>query len=168
MKLSDRLWGLWWVGLGGIYLWSAFGIEPSPFGDPLGPRAFPILLGIAMLAGGAALLAAPSARVRSARGYPSGLQPSPDHEDGQDEGPPFGWSTALMVWGTLVVYSLFLPHLGYVPATVLFLAAASLLAGERSVVRLVVFSVSTAVGVFLLFTRLLGISLPPGLLSFLG
>ncbi|MDI6893832.1 MAG: tripartite tricarboxylate transporter TctB family protein [Bacillota bacterium] len=143
----ERLWGAAFLLASGGYLWLAFHIRSFWSGDPLGPRAFPIVLGVALAAGGLGLLCAPP----RTEGTSSRRLAAP-----------------LALWVLLVAYCLLLPRIGYPVATTLFLIVAAYLAGERSPVRLLCLSVLVATGLFLLFTRVLDIYLPPGVARFLG
>lgn len=130
------------IGLG--YLWGALTMPEMSIGDPLGPRAFPMLLGALMAVLGGSLLVRPVQKNTSSMGIslPTGL-------------------LALL----LGLYGYGIPRLGYPVATFLFLALASRLLGERSWVWGVALSVGISAGVFFLFTRILDIPLPLGILT---
>ena len=69
---------------------------------------------------------------------------------------------ALRLWGTLallVVYILLLPHVHFVPLTVLFLAALFVLFGRRQPVKIAVASVIGGSAFYLLFIVLLNLPL---------
>ncbi len=128
--------------LGAGYLWGSLAIPEISIGDPLGPRAFPVLLGGLMALLGASLLVWPAAG---------------------GEGGAMGISlhTAGLVL-LLGAYGYAIPRLGYPLATFLFLGAASRLLGERSWWVGGGLSVGFSLGVFLLFTKVLDIPLPLG------
>jgi hypothetical protein len=66
------------------------------------------------------------------------------------------------------VYVAILDHLGYVLATVLIAVVILRVLGVKSWKVLGLASLILAAGTYLLFARLLGIELPPGVLGFLG
>jgi putative tricarboxylic transport membrane protein len=80
------------------------------------------------------------------------------------------WRTPALLLVALIVYSVVLKYtvLGYVLATVVFVLVSARLLSTRPWREVIVRDVSTAVGlslgIYLLFTRLLGIVLPAGVL----
>ncbi|MGQ9858566.1 MAG: tripartite tricarboxylate transporter TctB family protein [Thermodesulfobacteriota bacterium] len=132
------------VVLGAGYLWGALAMPEMSIGDPLGPRAFPILLGALMSILGGSLLVWPA---------PKGSGPT-----------GMSLHTGLLVL-LLGVYGYGIPRLGYPVATVLFMVLASRLLGERSWLSGLVLSAGMSAGIFLLFTRILDIPLPLGILE---
>jgi putative tricarboxylic transport membrane protein len=132
------------VVLGAGYLWGALAIPEISIGDPLGPRAFPLLLGGLM-----ALLAA------SLLVWPAGGQVG-------------GMGVSLHTVGLVLLLGLYgygIPRLGYPLATFLFLGIGSRLLGERSLWVGPVVSACLSAAIFLLFTRVLDIPLPLGVLA---
>ncbi|MGB7184173.1 MAG: tripartite tricarboxylate transporter TctB family protein [Burkholderiaceae bacterium] len=72
------------------------------------------------------------------------------------------------VWVGVVVSLLFafglVPVLGFGAASLITLSVMLFVLGERSLPRLVIFPVLVSAGVWLLFTKILSVNLPPGLL----
>ena len=134
-------------------LWQAFLLREGPGYAAVGPRVFPVVVGLGLLAGGAALLVGALRRPAPA--------PEPDAEPAE----PTDWATLLGMAVLLAVYlALYLP-LGFILATILFLVAAARVLGSRALVRDVVVAVALALATYLLFTRLLGLQLPGGPLA---
>lgn len=129
--------------LGAGYLWGSLAIPEISIGDPLGPRAFPILLGGLMCLLGGSLFVLP------VHGEATGLGVSLHTA---------GFAVLLGAYGYAI------PRLGYPVATSLFLLMASRLLGERSWWIGGLLSVALSVGIFVLFTRVLDIPLPMGFL----
>ena len=149
MTRADRIWGVALLLFGGVYLVEGIRIPPAAIGDPLGPRTFPTVLGVVMLVCGAILLCRPQRR----------------------DGPVLErklFVPVLFLAGLLVAYALSLSWLGYPLATFLFMMLAARMMGERSLVRSLAIALGFSVGVYLLFTKLLLIPLPAGVLTFLG
>jgi len=67
----------------------------------------------------------------------------------------------------LCVYGYTLPLAGYLVGTILFIGITAYLLGERSWRLLIGLSAGVSVGIYLLFTQVLDIPLPAGLLEFM-
>lgn len=129
------------LGIG--YFWSALAMPDISIGDPLGPSAFPLLLGALMALLGGSLLVKPAREGSGSMGI--------------------SVSTGALAL-LLGLYGYGIPRLGYPLATFLFLGLASRLLGERSWLWGLLLSVGISSGVFLLFTTILDIPLPLGIL----
>ncbi|MCL6499177.1 MAG: tripartite tricarboxylate transporter TctB family protein [Firmicutes bacterium] len=116
--------------------------NPPALADPLGPRAFPLLLGLSALALSVVLLLERQSEL------PVTVSASTLHGLG------------LIACG-MAAYALLLPRLGFLISTSLVLTGGFGYAGGR---RPLLPAVLFAVGVYLSFTRLLGVRLPPGIL----
>ncbi|RPH51263.1 MAG: tripartite tricarboxylate transporter TctB family protein [Desulfobacteraceae bacterium] len=128
------------------YLWEAIRMEEANIGDPLGPKVFPIILGALMVALGLSLLIRPM---------------------GGSQSQPFTKTAAyvFVLAGLLCAYGFGIEWIGYPAATFLFLLAASRLLGEKSWVACIVIPLALSLGIFGLFTRVLGIPLPLGFIE---
>lgn len=150
MTSGDRIWGIVILIFGGAYLMEGIRIPPAAFGDPLGPRIFPTILGISMAACGAYLLIKPE---------PRGAQPILVRRS---------FIQVLILCALLILYAIGLPWLGYLLATFLLVWVAARIMGERSFIRGLVISAAFSAGVYFLFTKFLTIPLPRGLLKTFG
>jgi putative tricarboxylic transport membrane protein len=116
--------------------------------EAVGPAAVPLPVGVLLGVVGAALL------VRARLELPTAAQT-------QNTPPRAGWRVLGMVIA-LIVFAVLLPPLGYVlTATALFTAAAMLLGAPRFW-RTLASGWALAAIVFLVFDRLIGLSLPAG------
>ena len=149
MTRADRIWGMVILLFGGVYLVEGIRIPPAAIGDPLGPRTFPTVLGVVLLVCGAILLCRPQRR--KAAVIERKL-----------------FVPVMLLAGLLVAYALSLAWLGYPLATILFMIIAARMMGERSLAWSLPIAVGFSVGIYLVFTRLLMIPLPPGLLAMVG
>ena len=149
MARADRIWGMVLLLFGGVYLVEGIRIPPAAIGDPLGPRTFPTVLGVVLLVCGAILLCRPQRR--KAAVIERKL-----------------FVPVMLLAGLLVAYALSLAWLGYPQATFLFMIIAARMMGERSLAWSLAIAVGFSVGIYLVFTRLLMIPLPPGLLAMVG
>jgi putative tricarboxylic transport membrane protein len=149
MTRADRIWGAVILVLGTAYLIEGIRIPPPAIGDPLGPRIFPTVLGVGMLACGVLLLLRPERR--AARVLERKLL-----------------VPVLLLAGLLVAYALTLAWLGYPVATFLFMVLAARMMGERSIALSLPIGLGFSIGVYYLFTKFLMIPLPPGVLALVG
>jgi putative tricarboxylic transport membrane protein len=121
--------------------------------DPVGPRGFPALAAVLLLAAGVFLLAGREGAVDEVGG-----------ELGSDRG---GVPRSVLLATALLAYAFLIPWLGFLVATVLALWATALLFDGRPV-RGMAAALLVSVGLWLLFERALGIYLPVGMLWGLG
>jgi len=116
--------------------------NPPVLADPLGPRVFPLMLGLAALALSFIIL------LERTTGPEIAVTGSTLRD-------------LLMLATAMTVYPMLLPRLGFLISTTLVLAAGFAYTGVR---RPWLPAALFAVGVYILFTRVLGMRLPPGIL----
>jgi putative tricarboxylic transport membrane protein len=81
---------------------------------------------------------------------------------------PYGrWQKPAVMLGALAVYAVLLEPLGYIPSTIFIAVVTLRILGVMSWKVLILSSVVLSVSVYYLFTQLLGVELPAGILSFL-
>jgi putative tricarboxylic transport membrane protein len=139
--VGDRAFGVLCIVLAVLFVWQATQIELGFIVDPLGPRAFPIIIGVVLALGGLYLVLRPD--------------PSPDWP-ALDRFLDIGIAVAIMVG-----YAVLLPTLGFVLSTAV---AASLLGwqlGSRPVAA-AAGGIATSVGIYVVFHLILGLSLARG------
>ncbi|MFC4115866.1 tripartite tricarboxylate transporter TctB family protein [Nonomuraea zeae] len=119
----------------------------------VGPRAFPLLVG-----GGLAVVAVIGV-VQAFRPGAAGARESEPDEAGSTH-----WPSVLWLVGALAGYALLLVPAGYWQTTTVFFVAVARVLGSRRPVRDVLVGLVLALATYFLFDRLLGISLPPGLI----
>lgn len=123
--------------------------------DPVGPRMFPMVIGIALLAMAAVLAVA---ILRGSRGEPDGGE-----DIDLDE--PSDWRTVALLVGLFVAVIVGVQPLGWaIMGAILFAGAATIL-GSKHYVRNIVIGVVLSVGSFYAFYSGLGIPLPAGILD---
>ena len=136
-----------------VYLYADYRMPTAQLGDPLGPRAFPALIGILLLIS-AALLALEN------------LRRGPERLIDPDSRRPTPWVVlgGMLVW-TICYYAAFEP-VGYIIATIIYLFGLLCYfnAGRHGTnISVAVGFTAVAYGVFSLF---LGVQLPPGPMGF--
>jgi putative tricarboxylic transport membrane protein len=134
------------------YLLGTQSIPSIDIGDPLGPRAFPILIGLCLLLASVLLVfESKQAKQPAAAGALKHLL------------------TDRKVLGTLaamLVFALVFERLGYLLSIGLFMLALTNLVHRRHRLLNVAVSIGFAVVSYLLFDKLLGVILPQGMLGF--
>jgi putative tricarboxylic transport membrane protein len=145
-----------WVALlivvfGAAYLWQSFQIRQPTTYSAVGPRFFPIAIGIGIVLSGVWLFLLP------------GRPPEPD----SPESTRLDWPRIAGMLVAVIVYILAFQTVGYIITTAVMLAAGAQILGERHHwVRDLVIGVLLAVALNFTFARLLGINLPAGLIGF--
>ena len=150
MIAHDRAAALVLLGGAVAYLIGARRITPPAMSDPLGPSAFPLLLGGALLLLAVLLLLVPPAHSGEAvRPAGTGLA-------------LFGRPTLLVA--LLLGNALAMEWLGYSLSTFAFFLGALAVLGERPWPRGLLYSLAFTASLYLLFARALHLSLPVGAL----
>ena len=154
--MTDRIIFALILVLAAVYFYATAQIPTLEIGDPLGPKAFPRLLGIGLLIT-AALLFMEMWRARK-------------NQPAKNETPQTGDRRHLLIVGavavwTAIYFAAFEP-LGYVLSTTLYLLALTAYFHRGKWVTNVLTSVLYGVLSYLLFSTALGVSLPKGVLPF--
>ncbi len=137
--------------IGIAYGWSAWTLPRATFGDPTGHLVYPVILGILMTLLGFALVI----KELLAKG-PKDAKDSPKFGKMTRHGKEIG-----LAIGASIIYALLFEPLGYVISTIIYLGAVLFLVNGRvKVVRTVLVAVLFSIGVYILFSILLGIQLP--------
>ncbi|MVN85985.1 tripartite tricarboxylate transporter TctB family protein [Deinococcus sp. HMF7620] len=152
-SVPDLLVALGVLLLGGLLLWGTLQI---PFGinAVIGPRAFPFIVSVGLLGLGAALLAA------VLRGH----RAEPAAEEDTDPDAPVDLRQPALILGGFVLGALVLQPLGFVLGTALMYVSVGAAFGERRWPLLVGVGLAVALVTYVVFTRGLGLTLPPGVL----
>ncbi len=149
--MADRILAACVLALAGVYLYATSTLPSFEIGDPLGPKAFPVLLGILFAAAGVLLLLEGRAR----RGVATAGPGPASHPR----------AVAIVALATVAFFALLEP-LGYLIAIGAYLFAVTRwLHGKRPAACLAV-SVLFAIGSYALFVKALGVTLAKGLLHF--
>lgn len=184
---EERTLGAGLLSLGAVYLAAAFLIsEPEGGYAAVGPRVFPIAIGIALVT--VALWTA--FRTRGTAGAPSSdaakaqAAPAPDAASSAVDGSlprlrrsgprapapdaassAVDWRSAAPSVLLFLAYIALLEPLGYLLATTAFIALEARLLGSRRWGRDLLAALAVTVTVYALFSLLLGLRLPAGLLG---
>lgn len=138
--------------VGVVVLVDAYRIVAPATSNAVGPRFFPLVVGVLLVVAGSWLA------VDVLRGGTG----QPEIEEDIDLARPSDWRTLALLTAAFVVHALLIKPAGWpVAGAVLFWGTAAAL-GSRSWLRDAAVSVTLAVIVYLVFARGLGVSLPAG------
>ncbi|SEF61805.1 putative tricarboxylic transport membrane protein [Nonomuraea solani] len=143
--MTQRIVSLGFLAAAVVVLAQAFAIPQGNGYQAVGPRAFPLLVGaglaVVSVIGVAQAFKAEAAAAEETH-----------------------WPSVLMLLGALAAYALLLVPVGYWQATTVFFVAVARVLGSRRLLRDVLAGLVLALATYFLFDRLLGITLPPGLI----
>ena len=151
------------LAIGAAYLAAAFLIsEPEGGYAAVGPRVFPIGIGLALVAV-ALRMAFRTAGIGNVP--PSATATPPDPPTADASPPAADWRTVAPSALLFLAYIALLEPVGYLLATTAFIALEARLLGSRRWGRDLLASLVVTVSVYVLFNLLLGLRLPAGLLG---
>ncbi len=145
--------------LAAVYFYATAQIPSLEIGDPLGPKAFPILLGVILVLA-CVLLAVEIIRAK----------PQPAVE--KDAASADSAENAKHLWqiGGVVVWTAFyfwmFDRAGYIATTTVYLLALTIVFNRGKWLANILTSVFFTIGSYVLFAKILGVVLPTGLVSF--
>ncbi len=156
--MADRIIFACMLVLAGVYFWATEQIPSLELGDPLGPKAFPRLLGICLLISAGMLLIEIIKKPKA-----QAVQQAPAEVDPAKR-PHYGVVAAVAGWTAL--YVLVFEPLGYVLASSIYLLALTGYFNRGRWLMNVLTSVLFSAGSYYAFTHLLGVTLARGILPF--
>ena len=158
MRLPDRVTGLFLVGLGAAAAYGGWRLPPVP-GQPVGPNVFPLVIGTGLALCGLAI----------AFGIGHSFEEEEELipvEGGQPTPPPTGklyGLRALLPPALLLFYVVVADRLGFIITAALIVFVTSSALGARWKLSLPL-AVLAPIGIHLIFSKLLRVPLPAGLL----
>lgn len=139
--MSDRIFGIFGLLFAGLVVWATGRIEESFIQDPLGPKAFPLVIAALVALSSVVMLVKP------------------------DRNPAWPnlrkWLEMAVTVGVMVAYAFVLPELGFVLSSAL-LAGFMVQRLGGTPLQSVVGGIVMSVGIFVVFTYALGLSLARG------
>ena len=152
----DFVGGIAAIIIGTVYLSFAYDLRASALDDIVGPGGMPraygwvmVVLGVCLC--GVALVSRWGTDFRT---------------EWVDQGRRIAWAAGLL--GIGIVYLLVVTTVGYLVSMVVLIAATMMYHGERFSVRVLVTSVFGGTMLWALFVFVLDVSMPPGLLTYIG
>jgi putative tricarboxylic transport membrane protein len=158
MRLPDRVTGLFLVGLGAAAAYGGWQLPPVP-GQPVGPNVFPLVIGTGLALCGLAI----------AFGIGHSFEEEEELipvEGGQPTPPPTGkfyGLRALLPPALLLFYVVVADRLGFIITAALIVFVTSTALGARWKLSLPLAALAP-IGIHLIFSKLLRVPLPAGLL----
>jgi len=162
--MADRLLAVFLILLAGAYLFATYRLPTLDIGDPLGPKAFPYLVGASAIIAAIWLLVENAAKLRPDQAAHAAEQ-SPDAPPAPPAERHHPLAVAAVLGGLLVFYLLFEP-LGFVISCTGFLLGFTAYFNRGRWFVNVPVSLLFPIGVYFAFTSILGVSLPRGPLPF--
>jgi len=142
-KIFDRFAGVGFLLVGILFLVESQKISNSAYGSSVGPKIFPMWLGIILIALSIRLL------------YETFKYKTEDSEKEQLQYKKF-----FIIFGSAVLYAFFLEKIGYVVSTFVFLLVTFQTVERGKMVYSVLVAAVFSFGVYYLFAEILGGSLP--------
>lgn len=155
--MTDRIIFVCTLLLAGVYFWATAQIPSLELGDPLGPKAFPRLLGVGLLIAAAMLLAE---MLRDRKQVKAGTKTA-----ARLTWEPHDWVVVIVAAWTAVYVAAF-EHAGYMLATAVYLLALMAYFNRDRWVMNVSTAVLFSTGSYFAFTKLLGVTLARGIVPF--
>lgn len=153
--MTDRVIFVCIIVLAAVYFYATSKIPSLEIGDPLGPKAFPNLLGIVLLVTAVMLLME--------------MWRDRNNKAAQSEITAVDRGTVLIITGVVIwtaIYLAFFELLGYVIATAIYLLGLMAYFHRGRWMTNTLTSVLFCVGSYVLFTKMLGVNLAKGILPF--
>lgn len=154
--MTDRIVFVFTLVLAAVYFYATAQIHAYEFGDPLGPKTFPRLLGIGLLIT-AAMLFVEIWRARKTASREKNPEPAGDKRYLLVVGAVAAWTA---------IYFAFFVSAGYVLSTSVYLLALTAYFNRGKWLANVLTSVLYSVISYLAFSKALGVTLPAGVLPF--
>jgi putative tricarboxylic transport membrane protein len=151
--MTDRIIGALTLLLAAVYLYATAQIPTLEIGDPLGPKAFPILLGIALIAAAILLFVETLKKSRE-----------PGTEVPRESLRHLWLIGGVTAW-TAFYFGVF-DRVGYLVSTMVYLLVMTAVFNPGKWWANILTSVLFALGSYVLFVKILGVVLPVGILGF--
>ncbi|MEV4574545.1 tripartite tricarboxylate transporter TctB family protein [Nonomuraea jabiensis] len=159
--MTQRIVSLGFLAAAVVVLAQAFAIQQGEGYQAVGPRAFPLLVGAGLAV--VSVIGVVQAFRPGTRAPATAVDAGVPEDGGGEAAEKPHWPSVLLLIGSLAAYALLLVPAGYWQATTAFFVAVARVLGSRRLVRDVLVGLALALATYFLFDRLLGITLPPGL-----
>ncbi|MFJ8064995.1 tripartite tricarboxylate transporter TctB family protein [Psychrobacillus sp. NPDC096426] len=142
-KKFDRYTGIAFLLIGILFLMESQKISDSAYGSSVGPKIFPMWLGIVLMALSIRL-----------------IYETFKYKKEESEKETLQYKKLFIIFGSAVLYAFFLEKIGYAVSTFLFLLIAFQTMERGKVVYSIIISAAFSFGVYYIFSEVLGGSLP--------
>ena len=151
MKVADIIGGVVGILIGLYAIWEGTNMPPDLI-MKVGPSFFPTVLA------GLLIIFSVASIIFALRGKSKGsVEPLRLSDKGVQRG--------LITLAATIIFCAVLEPLGFIPSAILFLALMMLLMGNRKPLQLIIAPVLVTFSIWLIFEKLLNLSLPAGVLS---
>jgi putative tricarboxylic transport membrane protein len=156
--MANRMLAAFIIVLSGIYIYAAYRLPSLDIGDPLGPKIFPYLIGALAILSAIWLVVETATRERLAKtkASPESAGPATLHR-------PLAVAAVL---GWMLLFYILFERLGFVIACAGFLMGLTTFFNRGRWLTNILVSLGFPLGVYIAFTKILGITLPTGFLPF--
>lgn len=159
-SFAEGLAGVAILVFGAWFLWQAGTLRQGPGYAAVGPRIFPLIVGLGILGSGLGV-AFGAWRSRSRARGPAPAAGATGGEE-REGGAGTDWPTLLAVAGLLVAYIALFQPLGFVIASTALLLVGARVLGSRAPLRDLAAGLAVSLAAYVLFTRFLGLEVPAG------
>lgn len=149
-KAAGGVAGLILLALASLIAWNTFQMRIAPNYARIGPQVFPYFTAAALAIAGICMF------VQSMRGDPGRLAPDTDLTD---------WKALAAIALGFLFEILFIKSLGFILSSSVLFVSIALAFGSRRYIRDIVIALVLCTGAYLVFTKLLNLQLPPGILK---
>ena len=142
------------LALGLFFLKGVFDIRILPTYARVGPRFFPLVVSIGLIICGIVL---------GIQAY-LGKTPEPQEEENVDIHAPISLSAIFILGFALFLDIMLIERLGFILSSAILFVGATIAFGDRHYLKNSLWGLGLAVFIYLIFTRLLNLNLPEGLI----
>lgn len=153
MAKSDKILTTMLMLFGIVYLWMTYQIPVGSFGDPMGPRAFPFILGTILVLCTLVLIV---------QGYRKQKRASDPQTDDRAVPASLRLIVGIAVWSGFYVF--FFESLGYLLATTIYILGLTNWLYRGHILLNLIISVGFTLISYVLFVKFLGAMLPMGVI----
>jgi putative tricarboxylic transport membrane protein len=156
VAIPDLILAVGVLAFGGFFLLGAFNIRVLPTYARIGPRFFPYIVAVGLLVCGV-FLCVQALRGKAAQGQ---------QEENADPNAKTDWRALALLSVALVLHMLLIERVGFILASSLLFWGVAYSFGSRRYLRDGIIALLLCVVVYVVFTRLLRLNLPEGILGF--
>jgi putative tricarboxylic transport membrane protein len=157
VAVADLIFALGVLAFGTFFLVGVFSIRVLPSYANIGPRFFPFVVSVGLLLCGSFLL------MRALLGK----QAQPQQEENVDVTAKPNWRALAFLAGFLLLHLLLIERLGFIVASSLLFWGVAFSFGSKGYLRDTLIAIILSTLVYFVFTRLLNLNLPEGILPFM-
>jgi putative tricarboxylic transport membrane protein len=153
--MANRLLAAFIMGLSAVYIFAAYRLPTLDIGDPLGPKIFPyIIVALGVICAVWLLIETKARERKAAQSPPAEPAAKPQHHP----------LAVVAVLGWMLAFYLVIERLGFLLSCTVFLLGLTAYFNRGRWLTNILVAVLFPTGVYVAFTKILGITLPAGIL----